>query len=170
MRGRLAPWPARGGVGRERTAASRTNGACDEIPVRRRCVLLLALMWMCCSNSSSSFCQRGGMLAAQHLTARHPLPQVARGAVAPENELPEALEAASAKKKQPDDWLDTPILDSNEYGGPLEPLKQLIRDDPEMGTAVMSGIALVFIIVLIKVVTSVVSSALDALWFAQNGI
>merc|ERR1719188_1227639 len=29
-----------------------------------------------------------------------------------------------------DSFLDKPVLDPNEFGGPLEPLKDFIRDDP----------------------------------------
>merc|ERR1719410_372957 len=65
--------------------------------------------------------------------------------------------AASEKQKEEVDWLDTPILDPNEYGGPLEPLKEFIRDNSDIALGLYGGISLAFFLVTFKLFGFVVS-------------
>lgn len=57
-----------------------------------------------------------------------------------------ALMAAAARSPldQINAILDTPILDANERGGPLEPVKRWIRAEPELAQVVASITALSF--------------------------
>mmetsp|Transcript_84203 Transcript_84203/g.149186 ORF Transcript_84203/g.149186 Transcript_84203/m.149186 type:complete len:156 (-) Transcript_84203:135-602(-) len=72
-------------------------------------------------------------------------------------EAADEKEGSTAEEEQPgflqqiNNFLDKPLLDTNERGGPLEPLKDFIRDDPQMGSVVMSGIAVAFFAVVIRV-------------------
>ena len=52
--------------------------------------------------------------------------------------------------KELDAFLDTPILDPNERGGPLEPLKAFVRSEPETAQVAASVLALTFFFVLAR--------------------
>ena len=51
--------------------------------------------------------------------------------------------------------LDTPILDANERGGPLEPVKKFVRSEPEIAQVAASALALAFFFVLFRVLGAV---------------
>mmetsp|Transcript_113018 Transcript_113018/g.225048 ORF Transcript_113018/g.225048 Transcript_113018/m.225048 type:complete len:143 (-) Transcript_113018:57-485(-) len=59
--------------------------------------------------------------------------------------------AASGKPQEEEvSWLDTPILDPNEYGGPFEPLKEFVRDNSDIALGIYGLFSLAFFLVLLK--------------------
>jgi len=60
------------------------------------------------------------------------------------------LEKLADQAKEVNALLDTPILDPNERGGPLEPVKAFVRSDPETAQVAASALALAFFFVLAR--------------------
>merc|ERR1712012_246661 len=49
---------------------------------------------------------------------------------------------AAEPQAEEQSWLDTPILDPNEVGGPLEPIKQMVRDNPSSALFIYGSLSL----------------------------
>ena len=72
-----------------------------------------------------------------------------RGApVAGDADADAGLAAASSPLARLDVLLDTPLLDTNVRGGPLEPLKRAMRAEPELAQVGASVVAIAFFGVL----------------------
>lgn len=65
----------------------------------------------------------------------------------PQKDKEEAQRAATSRSNVAEadvSFLDKPFLDVNEVGGPLEPLKEFIRDDPEGAPYVLGATTIAF--------------------------
>ena len=62
------------------------------------------------------------------------------------------LDKARLKLDELNKLLDTPILDTAERGGPLEPFKKFARTEPEQAQVVASVAALTFFAIFFRLV------------------
>eukprot|EP00444_Apocalathium_aciculiferum_P048567 CAMPEP_0183503290 /NCGR_PEP_ID=MMETSP0371-20130417/5002_1 /TAXON_ID=268820 /ORGANISM="Peridinium aciculiferum, Strain PAER-2" /LENGTH=165 /DNA_ID=CAMNT_0025698347 /DNA_START=51 /DNA_END=548 /DNA_ORIENTATION=+ len=123
---------------------------------RRFVVLpLLALMLAACARSLS-FCGASAP-AATDLRPGGPWPAPgAAGAARRAVGLSRRAGPKEGAEKKVDFW-DRPILNPNEKGGPLEPLKQFVRDQPDLAPQVLGVSTIVFSLIAISAIVRFVS-------------
>mmetsp|Transcript_82811 Transcript_82811/g.268254 ORF Transcript_82811/g.268254 Transcript_82811/m.268254 type:complete len:167 (-) Transcript_82811:88-588(-) len=133
------------------------------LPARRfiRCrplvVLPLLALMLAAFARSLSFCGPSAPAAAElRPGGPWPAPDGAAGAARRAVGLSRRAGPKEGADKEVDFW-DRPILNPNEKGGPLEPLKQFVRDQPDLAPQVLGVSTIVFSLIAISAIVRFVS-------------